>query len=82
MDLIDKATIDALKEIFVTRQECDEKNDVIQEGQHNIDKRLSIIEALQDRQYKRTQAIFAAVIGNLATLILACIVFAIKMGAF
>lgn len=79
--MIEKEDMNYLKEIFVTRQECDVKNDSIQESIHNIDKRLAIIENAQDRQYKRTSATFAAVIGNIATIVFACIAFAVKMGA-
>lgn len=73
--------IEELKEIFVTRQECDEKNDALQEGQHNIDKRLAVIEALQDRQYQITKMVLGAVISTAVGLIAAAIYFAIQMGA-
>lgn len=79
--MIDEADISRLKEIFVTRQECDDKNDALQESVHSVDKRLSIIESQQDKQYQKSSATFAAVIGNIVTIVVACIILAIKMGA-
>lgn len=78
---IDKATIDELKEIFVTRQECDTKNSEIATAMSDIKTRLSIVETLLERSNKIQMAIFTGVLTSLVGIVTTCIIFAIKSGA-
>lgn len=78
---IDKTTIDELKEIFVTRQECDAKNTEITTAIGEVKTRLAVVETLLERNNKIAMAIFTGVLTTLIGVIAACIVFAIKSGA-
>lgn len=79
--MVDRETIDELKEIFVTRQECDQKNTEITTAMGEIKTRLAVVETLIERSNKLQLIILTSVIGAIVTIIAACIVFAIRSGA-
>lgn len=64
--MIEKEDIDRLKEIFVTRQECDVKTDDIEKKLANDSTRLAVIE----QQLKTITWILTAVGGGVITMII------------
>lgn len=64
--MIDRNDIDRLKEIFVTRQECDTITDDLQKKLANDSTRLAVIE----QQLKTITWILTAVGGGIITMIL------------
>lgn len=73
--------LDRVKEICVTRKECDEKNVGVNTTINSINTRLTVIEASLKRQEKQSNAILTAVVGSVVAILVACVVFAIKGGA-
>lgn len=61
--MLEKEDIDQLKEIFVTRKECDATTEKTNEDIHRIDTRLSIIENNSNKSQWLLKAILTAIIG-------------------
>lgn len=72
--MIEKEDIDRLKEIFVTRQECDEKNDTIEKKLSSDATELALIKQKLDQiswvSKTTLGAVIVALIGALLKLIL------------
>ena len=73
--------IDRVKEICITRKECDDKNIGVNSTINSINTRLTVIEASLKRQEKQSNAILTAVVGSVVSILIACVVFAVKGGA-
>lgn len=73
--------IDRVKEICITRKECDEKNIGVNSTINSINTRLTVIEASLKRQEKQSNAILTAVVGSVVSILIACVIFAVKGGA-
>ena len=67
--MIDNSDIDRLKEIFVTRKECDEIQDKVNEYTHSIDKRLAIIE----NNSNKNQWLLKTILGAVITLVIGAV---------
>ena len=64
--MIDEKDIDRLKEIFVTRKECQATNDAIEAKLSNDLVRLAVIET----EMKRIKWLTAAVVGGVITMLI------------
>lgn len=70
----EKELIERLKEVFVTRRECDEKNEIIKTAMSKIEVRLAVIEDNITKQNSLTKmvlgGIITIIIGAVASMIL------------
>lgn len=71
---IEQADIERLKEIFVTRKECDEKNSEVTESMNNIKVDLAVIKDNQNTQKWLSRTILGAVIGLIVAAVWTLIV--------
>lgn len=66
--MLEEKDIDRLKEIFVTRKECDETVDHQNHKFHNDDKRLAVIESYQKITLGVLSAVGVGVLGIVLNL--------------
>lgn len=66
--MLEEKDIDRLKEIFVTRKECDETVDHQNNKFHNDDKRLAVIESYQKITLGVLSAVGVGVLGIVLNL--------------
>lgn len=71
--MIDVESIERLKEIFVTRKECDEKNEEIKSALQDVQVKLAVIEEYQKQTKWLVRTVLGAVIAIFVTALWAVI---------
>lgn len=67
--MIEQSDIERLREIFVTRKECDEKTESTEQQMHRMETKLAVIEENTNQQKWLVKTILGGVIGLIVTAV-------------